>query len=211
VFTGIVDDVGTIDQVSETDAGRELRVGTRYTHLVDGESIAINGVCLTVREHGPQWFTVAAVVTTLGRTAVASWRAGRRVNLERALRAGDRLGGHMVQGHVDGVGLVERVQRGGDALLVDVRIPEELEGLFVPHGSIAVDGVSLTVNELPAPRVVQLSLIEYTLRHTTLGELAPGAPVHVEADVVGKYIQRLVMPYLEALRGPSAAAPGAGR
>ena len=209
MFTGIVDDVGLIEHAIDTEAGRELRIRTRYEGLTEGESVAVNGVCLTVRTHGAGWFTVAAVVTTLGRTTVGAWREGTRVNLERALRAGDRLGGHLVQGHVDGVGVVESARMREDALIVDVRVPAELDGLFVPHGSVAVDGVSLTVNELPAPGVVQLMLIEYTRRHTTLGELAAGSRVHVEADVVGKYIQRLAAPYL-ASRRPAPEAP-AGR
>jgi riboflavin synthase len=195
MFTGLIDDVGTIERVAETSAGRELRVRCRYTDLEPGESIALNGACLTVREHGEGWFTTAAVRTTLERTTVAAWRAGERVNLERAMRLGDRLGGHIVQGHVDGVGEVAAVTQAGDARLVDVTLPHPLAELMVPHGSIAVDGVSLTVNELPTPDVVQLSLIEYTVRHTTLGALAPGAHVHVEADVVGKYVQRLLSPY----------------
>jgi riboflavin synthase len=199
MFTGLIDDIGTIELTSDTIAGRELRVRCRYADLVDGESIALNGVCLTVREHGAGWFATAAVVTTLGRTAIGSWQAGTRVNLERALRVGDRLGGHLVQGHVDGVGTVLAVAEAADARLVDVRVPDELMELMVPHGSITVDGVSLTVNELPAPGVVQLSLIEYTLRHTTLGELAPGARVHVEADVIGKHVQRLIAPYLASV------------
>ncbi|HEU4564595.1 MAG TPA: riboflavin synthase [Gemmatimonadaceae bacterium] len=198
MFTGLIDDVGTIEETRTTDAGRELRVRCRYEDLVPGESIALNGACLTVREHGRRWFTTAAVETTLGRTAIEGWDVGTRVNLERALRVGDRLGGHMVQGHVDGVGTVRDTAWRGDAWLVDVELPAELWPLMVPHGSIAVDGVSLTVNDLPAPDMVQLSLIEYTLRHTNLGDLAPGRRVHVEADVIGKYVQRLVAPYLNS-------------
>jgi len=200
MFTGIIDDIGTIDRVSDGPAGRELRVRCAYTDLAAGESVALGGACLTVREHGPGWFTVAAVVTTLGRTHVADWRAGTRVNLERAVRVGDRLGGHMVQGHVDDTGTVTAVRTDGDARLVDIRLSRELAELMVPHGSIALDGVSLTVNEMPAVDVVQVSLIDYTLRHTTLGDLAPGRRVHVEADVIGKYVQRLVAPYLAAVR-----------
>ena len=200
MFTGIIDDIGTIDRVADGPAGRELRVRTAYRDLAAGESIALDGVCLTVREFGADWFTVAAVVTTLGRTCVAEWRAGTRVNLERAMRAGDRLGGHLVQGHVDDTGSVVAVRTDGDARLVDVRLPREVAELMVPHGSIAVNGVSLTVNEMPASDVVQVSLIEYTLRHTTLGDLAPGQRVHVEADVIGKYVQRLMAPYLATVR-----------
>ena len=209
MFTGLVDDVGRIEAVTTTDAGREFRVRTRYRDLAEGESIACDGVCLTVRDFAPaedgdgSWFTVAAVVTTLGRTVLGAWEAGRAINLERALRAGDRLGGHLVQGHVDGVGTVESVERRGDAWLIDVALPPDLDALMVPHGSVTVDGVSLTVNALPRPGVLQLSIIEYTHRHTTLGLRRPGDRVHVEGDVVGKYVRRLLAPYL-------AAAPAAG-
>lgn len=192
MFTGLVDDVGRITRVETIDAGREFLIECRYEDLEAGESIAVNGACLTVREFGPKWFTVAAVTTTLERTTIGGWKAGRRVNLERALRAGDRLGGHFVQGHVDAVANVESVRRHGDALLVDLALPPGLPELMVQHGSITVDGVSLTVNDLLGPAGVQLSLIEYTLRHTTLGELGPGSSVHVEADMLGKYVQRLL-------------------
>ncbi|HEX5178455.1 MAG TPA: riboflavin synthase [Gemmatimonadaceae bacterium] len=200
MFTGIISDIGTIERVADVPAGRELRVRSAFVRLSGGESIALNGACLTVREHGDGWFSVAAVVTTLERTEIGSWEPGTRVNLERALRAGDRLGGHLVQGHVDDTGTVVGARTEGDARLVDVRLPRELADLVVPHGSIALDGVSLTVNDMPAVDVVQVSLIDYTLRHTTLGDLAPGRRVHVEADVIGKYVQRLVAPYLAAVR-----------
>ncbi len=198
MFTGLVTAIGTIDRARETEAGREFRVRCDYTGLVDGESIALNGACLTVREHGEGWFTVAAIVTTLDRTAIGTWSEGQRVNLERALAVGDRLGGHIVQGHVDAVGTVRAVARRSDALLVDVEVPEAMWPLLVPQGSITVDGVSLTVNALPAHRVLQLSLIEYTWRHTTLGALVVGDRVHLEADVIAKHVQRLVAPYLAA-------------
>jgi riboflavin synthase len=198
MFTGLITDAGTIERVRTTDAGREFLVRCSYDGLRDGESIAVNGACLTVRECGAGWFTVAAIVTTLDRTTVGAWAEGRRVNLERALAVGDRLGGHIVQGHVDGVGTVRAVTRRGDAVVVDVEVSAELVPLMVPHGSIAIDGVSLTVNALPGARTVQLSLIEYTLRHTTLGALAPGDQVHVEVDVVGKFVQRLTAPHLAA-------------
>ena len=198
MFTGLVDDVGTIDLVRDTDAGREFRIRTRYEGLVEGESIAVSGACLTVREHGPGWFTVAAVVTTLDRTTLGDWREGRRVNLERAMRVGDRLGGHIVQGHVDGVGTVTALRRRDDAWLVDVVLPDGLDDLVVPHGSITVDGVSLTVNHVPGPGAVGLSIIEYTWRHTTFAELREGDRVHVEMDVLGKFVKQLVAPHLAA-------------
>jgi riboflavin synthase len=198
MFTGLVDDVGVVERVERTEVGRTLRVGSRYSGLTAGESIAVNGACLTVRDSGPGWFTVAAVVTTLDRTTIGEWQVGRRVNLERAMRLGDRLGGHLVQGHVDDVAVVEEVRRRDDAQLVDLRLPAELEALMVPHGSVAVDGVSLTVNALPAPGILQLSLIEFTWTHTTLGRLRAGDRVHVEADMVGKYVRQLVAPYAVA-------------
>lgn len=200
MFTGLVDDVGVVERVELTNAGRELRIRSRHTDLVDGESVAVNGACLTVRGSDAGAFTVAAVITTLGRTCIGEWEAGRRVNLERAMRLGDRLGGHMVQGHVDDVGVVEDTRRAGDALLIDVRLPAELEPLVVLHGSVTIDGVSLTVNALPETGLLQLSIIEFTWRHTTLGELAKGDRVHVEADMVGKYVRQLVIPYMAALR-----------
>jgi riboflavin synthase len=200
MFTGLIDDVGVVERVERTDAGRELRIRSGYTGLADGESVAVNGACLTVLKSGAGWFGVGAIVTTLGRTTIGDWAPGRRVNLERAMRLGDRLGGHLVQGHVDGVAIVEEVRRLADAVLVDVRLPADLEALMVPHGSVAVDGVSLTVNALPAPGLLQLSLIEFTGRHTTLGELRAGDRVHVEADMVGKYVRQLVVPYAAAAR-----------
>jgi riboflavin synthase len=198
MFTGLVDDVGVVERVERTEAGRELRVASRYVGLTPGESIALNGACLTVREHGDGWFIVAAIVTTLERTTIGAWEPGRRVNLERAMRLGDRLGGHLVQGHVDAVGVVEAVRRRDDALLVDVRLPDELEPFMVPHGSVAVDGVSLTVNTIVGSGIIQLSLIEYTWTHTTLGALRAGDGVHVEADMIGKYVRQLVAPYAAA-------------
>ncbi len=200
MFTGLVDDVGVIEAVEPAAAGRTFRVRCRYTDLAGGESVALNGACLTVRECGPSWFTAAAVTTTLERTTMGSWKSGTRVNLERALRAGDRLGGHMVQGHVDGVGEVRATEALGDAWLIDLAVPGDVAGLIVPHGSIAVDGVSLTDNEILAPDVMQVSIIDYTMRHTTLGSLRPGDAAHVEGDVIGKYVRRLTAPYLSLTR-----------
>jgi riboflavin synthase len=195
MFTGIIEDIGTVDRTAETSAGREFRVHCRDRDLVPGESIALNGVCLTVREAGDGWFVAAAMVTTLSRTTMASWRHGTRVNLERAVRPGDRLGGHLVQGHVDGVGEIRRVERRETALLIDIAAADEIASLVVPHGAIAVDGVSLTVNALLEPFVFQVSIIEYTERHTTLGGLTTGTRVHLESDIIGKYVRQLLEPY----------------
>jgi len=159
--------------------------------LKKGESIAVNGACLTIERVVRGGFTVHAVVTTLERTLIGEWQEGRAVNLERAIRATDRLGGHFVQGHVDEVGTVEWVGTNGDALLVDIRLPPEIAEIVVLHGSITVDGVSLTVNALPSRGVMQVSLVPFTRTHTTLGKLAIGDRVHVEADVLGKYVRQL--------------------
>jgi riboflavin synthase len=195
MFTGLIEYVGEIENVRQTDAGREIRIRAPFTDLSSGESIAVNGACLTVREIGSGWFDAAAVLTTLERTTIGDWKKGTLVNLERALRPGDRLGGHIVQGHVDCVGIVAGREQSGDALLIDVSVPASVEPLLVLHGSVTVDGVSLTVNELK-PGGLQLSLIDYTLRHTTLGELREGRRVHIEADVVAKHVRRLLEPYL---------------
>ncbi|MBP7550249.1 MAG: riboflavin synthase [Gemmatimonadaceae bacterium] len=188
--------VGAVREVSSTDAGRELVIAAPYEGITLGESIACNGACLTVREYGPGWVRVAAVVTTLDRTTIGGWTSGTALNLERALAVGDRLGGHIVQGHVDGVGTVRAIARRDDAWLIDLEVPAEVDELLVPLGSIAVDGVSLTVNALPAPGVLQLSIIEHTLRHTTLGQLRPGDRVQLEADVLAKHLKRLAAPLL---------------
>ena len=195
MFTGIITDVATILRATPTPAGREFVVRSVYDGLSDGESIACDGVCLTLRESAAGSFTVAAVVTTLERTTLGAWTEGRRINTERAMSLGDRLGGHMVAGHVDTVARVTSVATKGDALLVDLSIGAEWMPLMVPHGSIAVNGVSLTVNEL-IDGGVQISLIDYTLRHTMLGDLRAGDHVNVEADLVGKFVQQLAAPHL---------------
>lgn len=201
MFTGLIEQVGTIERVDRTAAGRTLRIACACNGLADGESMAVNGACLTVRAHGPRWFECAAIVTTIDRTLIGTWEPANRVNLERALRLGDRLGGHLVQGHVDGTAAVIAVRDRDDARLVDLALPDGLSELMVEHGSLTVDGVSLTVNALPVPGVVQVSLIEYTLRHTTLGDLRAGGRVHIEADMLGKYVRNLVSPYRELQSG----------
>lgn len=196
MFTGLIEHVGTVRSVRETEAGTELTVSAPFDDLEKGESIAVNGACLTVLDFGEGWFTVAAMVMTIGRTAIGEWKQGTRINLERAMRPGARLGGHIVQGHVDGVGVVERVETKTDAVIVDVTLPPGLAPTLVLHGSVALDGVSLTVNAIQGDKL-QVALIDYTLRHTALADAAAGSKVHVETDVIGKYVQRLVAPYLK--------------
>ncbi|MEO8635217.1 MAG: riboflavin synthase [Gemmatimonadales bacterium] len=192
MFTGIVTAVGTVRSAKLAAGGLTLRIGAGYRALKRGESIAVDGACLTVERHGAGWFEVHVISTSLDRTMFGGYTKGRKVNLERALKLGDRLGGHLVQGHVDGVGQVERIAEQGDAWLVDVRVPDQVARVSIPLGSITVDGVSLTVNALPRPGVVQLSLIPFTFRHTTLGGKAPGDGVHLEADTIGKYVAHLI-------------------
>ena len=194
MFTGIVSAVGRVQRVTgngKRGAGITLTLRAPYRGVRKGESIAVNGACLTVERVVKGGFTVHVVQATAGRTLFDEYAPGRRVNLERALRATDRLGGHFVQGHVDGVATVERVAERGDALLLDLRVPSEVDAATIAHGSITVDGVSLTVNDRPAKGVIQVSLIPFTRAQTTLGALQAGDRLHVEGDVLGKYVRQL--------------------
>jgi riboflavin synthase len=201
VFTGLITAVGTVEQVTAAGGGLDLLIGSPYQGLTAGESIAVDGACLTVETSRGGHFGVRVIATSLARTAFEGYTAGRRVNLERALRAADRLGGHLVQGHVDGVGLVESVTRSGDATLVDIGAPPAVTDVSVLLGSITVDGVSLTVNALPYPGVIQVSLIPFTLQHTTLGERRAGDRVHLEGDTIGKYVRQFAAAHLKGMKG----------
>ena len=192
MFTGIITAVGEVREAGEAEGGLDLTITCPYPALTPGESIAVDGACLTAARVSPGAFTAHLIRTTLERTAFEAYAVGRRVNLERALRAGDPLGGHLVQGHVDGVGTVERVARHADARLIDIRVPEAVARVSIPLGSITVDGVSLTVNAMPAPDTIQISLIPFTLEHTTLGERRVADRVHLEGDTIGKYVARLL-------------------
>ena len=188
MFTGIVTAIGTIRKTETQPDALQLTIHCDYPDLELGESIAVDGACLTVHALVPGGFTAQVVRTTQERTRIGEYVAGSRVNLERALRVGGRLGGHLVQGHVDAVGSVEQIQRGADSRLLDLSVPEEIDQVSLPLGSITVDGVSLTVNAKPRPGVVQISLVPFTLQHTTLGERRVGDRVHLEADTIGKYV-----------------------
>ena len=192
MFTGIVTEIGKVVAVRRETDRLAFRIETPYEDLVEGESIAVGGACLTVVSCGDSWFEVEAIVTTRGRTWFGDLQVGDEVNLERALKVGDRLGGHFVQGHVDAVGEVCRTKVDADALLLDIAVPDEIDELTVPHGSISIDGVSLTVNAMPEPNVVQVALIPYTLQHTTLGNLKTGDKVHLEGDMIGKFVRQLL-------------------
>lgn len=197
MFTGIVTALGRVKAsrrepgAGSRPSGVALTIGAPYRGLKRGESIAVNGACLTVEKVVKGGFTVHAVSTTLDRTLIGEYAAGRQVNLERALKASDRLGGHIVQGHVDGVAQVIAIADRDDARLLDLEVPGDVREVTVPHGSITVDGVSLTVNGLPPSGVVQVSLIPFTRTHTTLGAVKVGDRVHVEGDVLGKYVKAL--------------------
>jgi riboflavin synthase len=192
MFTGLITAVGQVERAERSAEGLELSFNAPFRDLLEGESIAVDGACLTVQNRVSHGFTAHVIRTSLERTRFADYIVGQRVNLERALRVGDRLGGHIVQGHVDGVGVVERIGQREDARLMDLRVPDEVDRISVPLGSITVDGVSLTVNAKTDSSVIQISLIPFTLQHTTLGERRVGDRVHLEADTIGKYVAALL-------------------
>lgn len=202
MFTGIVSDVGEI--VSVEDRGdRRVRIRTAYDPAsVDlGASIACSGVCLTVVATGPDWFDVDVSAESVRRTAADMWVAGRRLNLERALKLGDELGGHIVTGHVDGVATVLGVRPEGESHRVDFAVDASLAPFLAPKGSVTVDGVSLTVNEVTdqsdGTTHFAINIIPHTQSVTTLGALDAGQSVNIEIDVLARYLQRM-----EAYRGP---------
>ena len=191
MFTGIVTDVGRVRAVQQTDRDVRFEIETGFdTASIDiGASISHAGVCLTVVETGPGWFAVEVSGETLGTTTLGGWREGRRINLERAARVGDELGGHIVSGHVDGVGEVVSVAAEGGSHRVRVRVPRPLHRFIAPKGSVTLEGVSLTVNEVEDD-ILGVNLIPHTWDVTTLGELAPGARVNLEIDMLARYLAR---------------------
>jgi len=194
VFTGIVEEVGTVEEVRPEGNGTVFTISAETVRegMGLGDSIAVDGACLTVTSLPDHCFTVQAVGTTLGRTTFGGFQVGRRVNLERALALGQRLGGHVVQGHVDGLGEVESIRRSEELVLIDFSMPEDVAAVTVPRGSITLNGVSLTVNELPRPGVCQVSIIPFTWEHTNLADLAEGDRVNLEGDTIGKYVRHLL-------------------
>jgi riboflavin synthase len=190
MFTGLVTDVGTVERIipgSVTD----VWVVSRFRELQHGESIACDGVCLTVVEFTGSKFRVQAAPETLKRTTVGNWSAGTRINLERALQMGDRLGGHWVQGHVDAVGTVMSAKSEGGSLVLTITLPTELAPFFVEKGSVCIDGVSLTVTRVDVDRF-SVMLIPETQTATTLGSRRAGTGVNLEADIIGKYVARIM-------------------
>jgi len=191
MFTGIVTDVGRVRNVRETNRDRRFEIETAFDlATIDiGASVSHAGCCLTVVEKGEDWFAVEVSGETLSLTTLDGWTEGRRVNLERAARVGDELGGHIVSGHVDGVGQVLSVESEGGSHRVRIRAPRPLHRFIAPKGSITVEGVSLTVNEVEDD-VFGVNLIPHTWDVTTLGELKPGARVNLEIDMLARYLAR---------------------
>ena len=195
MFTGLIEDVGVVEALERTSDGAELRIASSLAgELSLGDSIAVNGCCLTATAVGDGHFETEAMNQTLDVTALDSVERGSKVNLELAMKVGDRLGGHIVQGHVDGVGTVASVEDDGFARRVRVLLPTQLLLYVVDKGSITLNGVSLTVAEL-GETWAEVSLIPETLERTNLGDLAPGDRLNVECDVVAKYVERLMSPF----------------
>jgi riboflavin synthase len=192
MFTGLVEDLGAVADVRATPEGVRLTVRTALAaDLADGDSIAVDGVCLTATSVDGGSFSADVMAQTLRSSALARLEPGARVNLELPVRAGAPLGGHIVQGHVDGVGAVEALRDDGFARVVTVSAPPELLRYVVEKGSVALNGVSLTVSRL-GERSFEVSLIPETLSRTNLGDAGPGTPVNIEVDVLAKYVERLV-------------------
>ncbi|HEX6959691.1 MAG TPA: riboflavin synthase [Ferrovibrio sp.] len=191
MFTGIITDIGTV-AAREAHGDTRFRIRTAYDmdSVAIGASIACSGVCLTVVQKGEDWFAVDVSAETLSRTTLGNWTDGSPVNLERSLKVGDELGGHIVSGHVDGVAEVVNVTTEGDSLRVRFRAPKALAGFIAEKGSVAIDGVSLTVNDVQDV-TFGVNLIPHTQQVTTLGRLTAGAQVNMEIDALARYVARL--------------------
>lgn len=214
MFTGIITGVGTVRSVTPIGGGQDMRlvVGTPWQDtatIAIGASICCAGCCLTAVELGPDWFAIDASHETLSRTRLGGWAVGQRLNLERSLKMGDELGGHLVSGHVDGLGTVRSVTPENGSLRIVFDVPPDLARFIAAKGSIAVDGVSLTVNEVsdgPGDGTAfGVNVIPHTAAETTLGDLAAGSPVHLEIDMLARYVARLADSQVH--RGPGSAEP----
>jgi riboflavin synthase len=195
VFTGLIQDIGRVESIEAGSNGARLKIETELgSEIETGDSIAVDGVCLTATAGDEGRFEAEAMNQTLEVTALGELDTDSRANLELAMKAGDRLGGHIVQGHVDGVGEVLSVEEDGFAKRLRVELPDDLLRYTIDKGSIALSGVSLTVAEL-GESWVEVSLIPETLERTNLGDMAPGRKLNVECDVVAKYVERLMAPF----------------
>lgn len=202
MFTGIIEAVGTIERALDVEGGRRIRIEAPES-LLDGvepgDSIAVDGACLTPVTVDHRGFEVDVVLSTLAKTVASSYEPGRRVNLERALALGGRLDGHLVQGHVDGLGRLSALEEVGETRFLTFELPAEVMELTIPQGSLALNGVSLTVHALPADGTAQVAIIPHTWSHTNFCDLEPGDTVNVEGDLLGKYVGRMLSSRLEAL------------
>ncbi|MNR96598.1 Riboflavin synthase [compost metagenome] len=194
MFTGLIEEVGTLI----ARRGDELVIGAPMIAptLKLGDSVAVNGICLTATSLGGDRFTADVSATTFDATTAGNWQKGRKLNLERAMALGDRLGGHLVSGHVDAVGALQERRKLGEAWKLTFEMPEALSPFLVPKGSIAIDGTSLTVNEVER-RTFTVTVIPHTAEKTLLLDLAPGDPVNLEADMLAKYVQRMLSAYVQ--------------
>ena len=194
MFTGIITDLGRVREIHRVAdaADQRILIDTQYDtgSIALGASIACAGPCLTVVETGPNWFAVEVSGETLERTTIGRWQTGERINLERALCVGDELGGHLVSGHIDGVGELLSRREEGKSVRMEIGAPGELMKFIAEKGSISIDGVSLTVNEVAAAGF-GVNIIPHTLTATTLGELTPGGAVNLEIDLLARYVARL--------------------
>jgi riboflavin synthase len=192
MFTGIITDIGEVMAV-ERRGDLRAKIRTEYdTATIDvGASIACSGACLTVVEKGDDWFAVDISGETESRTTLSAWKAGSKINLERALRVGDELGGHILTGHVDGVGEIKSAAKAGDSVKFEIGLPKSLTKLVATKGSIALDGISMTVNGVTS-EAFEVNAIPHTRHHTTLGNAKPGDKVNLEVDMLARYVQRLM-------------------
>ena len=199
MFSGLVADLGRIKTISTDSDGARLEIETALApEIAPGDSIAVNGTCLTATSIGSGSFTADAMEQTLSMTSLGTLEAGDPVNLELALRAGDRLGGHIVQGHVDGIGEVVSLEPEGFSVRLRVRLADHLLRFVIAQGSITIEGVSLTV-AATGPDWIEVALIPETRQRTSLGSLVPGRVVNVECDVIARYVERMVSPYGEKI------------
>ena len=205
MFSGIVEEMGVIKSLVPGLAGARLSIltGIVLKDLQLGESVSVSGACLTAAEVGEADFAVDVSVETLGVTTLGTLTAGAAVNLERALKLNDRLGGHLVTGHVDGTGLLRKRTQAGNTLLLTLEVPEPILRYCIPKGSITVDGVSLTINSV-SENGVSVAIIPHTAKVTTLGLKQPGDAVNLESDLIGKYVERLLQ---NSGKLPEKAAP----
>ncbi|MDX1402610.1 MAG: riboflavin synthase [Kiloniellales bacterium] len=191
MFTGIITDLGSLRSLEQHGDTRFVFETSYGTHEIEiGASIACSGVCLTVVDKGPGWFATDASAETLSKTTLGSWIPGRRVNLERALKLGDELGGHLVSGHVDGIAAVLSIEKDGDSLRFLLEAPQDLAYFIAKKGSVTLDGVSLTVNAVEGQRFA-VNIIPHTAALTTFGKMTQGDKVNLEIDLIARYLQRL--------------------